>query len=310
MWWEYSALSISCGITTPNNSQKTSHSSLGRARYGVFLWGHSLNKILTVVLWTMSYDIRPRYTESLKYTFYFVLPQTNSSVRGFIVTETPGKFQAISCLFYYHFWIGHLFIIVPVLFWYIAKMPNKTSILWITLRGQQSRTCHRTGAKGNTNFTYVNGVTPRWACHEFIHNSGAAPVRLLMTSPTTAEVPHWAISLCEVPASNRETDWLTQPLSSIIIYSLQHGSIIDITFRKIVFTHLCFSWAVVWGRRWVKGIEDNLSSKLYRHIYIHRPLKVWHHLEHRRHAGVLIPTLEYLLSMIIINWDYSLIMSS
>ena len=141
-------------------------------------------------------------------------------------------------------------------------MPNKTSILWITLRWQQSRTCHRTGAKGNTNFTYVNGVTPRWACHKFIHNSGAAPVRLLMTSPTTVDVSHWAISLCGVPASNRETDWLTQPLSSIIIYSLQHGSIIDITL-----SHLCFSWAVVWGHRWVKGIDDNLSSKLYIHIY-------------------------------------------
>ena len=28
-------------------------------------------------------------------------------------------------------------------------------------------------------------------------------------------------------------------------------------------------------------------------LYIHRPPKVWHHLEHRRHARVLIPTLEY-----------------
>ena len=44
--------------------------------------------------------------------------------------------------------------------------------------------------------------------------------------------------------------------------------------------------------------------------YVHRPPKVWHHLEHRRHARVLIPTLEYLLSMIITNWDYSVIISS
>ena len=45
-------------------------------------------------------------------------------------------------------------------------------------------------------------------------------------------------------------------------------------------------------------------------IYIYRPPKVWHHLEHKRHARVLIPTLEYLLSMIITNWDYSVIISS
>ena len=44
--------------------------------------------------------------------------------------------------------------------------------------------------------------------------------------------------------------------------------------------------------------------------YIHRPPKVGHHLEHRRHARVLIPTLEYLLSMIITNCDYSVIISS
>ena len=43
---------------------------------------------------------------------------------------------------------------------------------------------------------------------------------------------------------------------------------------------------------------------------LHRPPKVWHHLEHKRHARVLIPTLKYLLSMIITNWDYSVIISS
>ena len=30
---------------------------------------------------------------------------------------------------------------------------------------------------------------------------------------------------------------------------------------------------------------------------LHRPPKVWHHLEHRRHARVLMPTLEYSLSI-------------
>ena len=44
--------------------------------------------------------------------------------------------------------------------------------------------------------------------------------------------------------------------------------------------------------------------------HIHRPPKVWHHLEHRWHARVLIPILEYLLSMIIINWDYSVTINS
>ena len=44
--------------------------------------------------------------------------------------------------------------------------------------------------------------------------------------------------------------------------------------------------------------------------YVHRPPKVWHHLEHRRLARVMIPILEYLLSMIITKWDYYVIIIS
>ena len=44
--------------------------------------------------------------------------------------------------------------------------------------------------------------------------------------------------------------------------------------------------------------------------HIHRPPKVWHQLEHRRHARVLIPNLEFLLPMIITKWDYSVFISS
>ena len=40
------------------------------------------------------------------------------------------------------------------------------------------------------------------------------------------------------------------------------------------------------------------------------PSKIWHHLEHRRHARVLITILEYLLSRIITYWDYSVTISS
>ena len=45
-------------------------------------------------------------------------------------------------------------------------------------------------------------------------------------------------------------------------------------------------------------------------VHVHRPPKVWHHWEHKRHARVLIPTLEYLLPRIITNWDYSVTISS
>ena len=52
------------------------------------------------------------------------------------------------------------------------------------------------------------------------------------------------------------------------------------------------------GRQWSKSMT-------------HTPLpKVWHNLGHRRHARVLIPTLGYLLSMIITKWDYSVIITS
>ena len=38
------------------------------------------------------------------------------------------------------------------------------------------------------------------------------------------------------------------------------------------------------------------TNHQYVQTYIHRPPKVWHHLDHRRHARVLIPTFEYLLN--------------
>ena len=65
-----------------------------------------------------------------------------------------------------------------------------------------------------------------------------------------------------------------------------------------------------WFICWALNCCNDIVTMSHTFMYVHRPPKVWHHLEHKRHARVLIPTLEYLLSMIITNWDYSLIIIS
>ena len=69
---------------------------------------------------------------------------------------------------------------------------------------------------------------------------------------------------------------------------------------------VCETVAILSRERWVKPL-----LKIKRPwVIVHRPPKVWHHLEHRRQGRVMRPTLEYLLSMIITNCDYSVIISS
>ena len=69
-------------------------------------------------------------------------------------------------------------------------------------------------------------------------------------------------------------------------------------------------WLLIIVDSCIISFNLNCIMQLKQFYDIHRPPKVWHHLEHRRHARVLIPTLEYLLSMIITNWDYSVTISS
>ena len=77
---QYREFFIYHGNLSPNNSQKTPHSSPVKVRYGVSLWVHILNNFnfLPIVLCSVSCYIRPRYIETIiplpLLTTHWILP--------------------------------------------------------------------------------------------------------------------------------------------------------------------------------------------------------------------------------------------
>ena len=97
-------------------------------------------------------------------------------------------------------------------------------------------------------------------------------------------------------------------------YWIGFGGIVCLEMLSNNYAHhvLCFIWYEMLIRV-LSQIAWHISK--YNSVWpftvcLHRPPKVWHHLEHRRPARLLIPTLEYLLPMIITNWDHSVTISS
>ena len=95
----------------------------------------------------------------------------------------------------------------------IAQSPTKHLFHeWLSV-DNKAFTSQKTWARGNTAFTCVNGLVPRWACRKYTYDNWSTPDLLRMKKRhTSTEIFDRVLSLWkDEPDSNKETDVLPIP---------------------------------------------------------------------------------------------------